>query len=205
MQVYLPAIAGIVPDKMVQCFAAFLDFCYLARRSEHDTVSLQAMEGALQAFHELRVVFIETGIRPDGFGLPRQHALVHYGPAIEKFGSPNGLCSSITESKHIAAVKDMWRRSSRHEPIDQMVQCLNRMSKMSAARVEFGRRGMLQGDILNAARRELGDPDAEDTQAAKEETYMAALDAAGTNDAHPRIWFGKRDGKTSSRRRMRTS
>ncbi len=189
---YLGAIAGLVPAKMVQCFAALLDFCYLARRSEHDTGSLQAIEGTLQSFHELRTVFIDTGVRPDGFSLPRQHSLAHYVPSIEKFGSPNGLCSSITKSKHIAAVKEVWRRSSRHEPIQQMVRTLEHKTKMSAARVEFGRRGMLQGDLLNAARRDLGDLDTEDTQAQKEETFLAARDAAGTDDAHPRIWLGKR-------------
>lgn len=179
---------------MVQCFAAFLDFAYLARRSKHDTVTLQAMEGALQCFHELRTVFVETGVRPDGFGLPRQHSLVHYVLSIEKFGSPNGLCSSITESKHIVAVKEMWRRSSRNQPIREMTLGLERMTKLSAARVEFALRGMLQGDIFEATRLELGDPNAEDTQAAKEEAYLAARDAAGTNEAHARIWLGKSEG-----------
>ncbi|TFK90691.1 hypothetical protein K466DRAFT_484334 [Polyporus arcularius HHB13444] len=171
MKVYLGAIAGLVPDKMVQCVAALLDFCYIARRSEHDTHSLQALNGALQTFHELRTVFLETGVRPDGFSLPRQHALVHYPLGIEKFGSPNGLCSSITESKHIGAVKETWRRSSRNGPINQMTRCLERMSKMSAARVEFGRRGMLHGDVLNAARLDIGDPDTQDSQAAKEDAF----------------------------------
>ena len=82
---------------MVQCVAALLDFAYLARRSEHDTYSLEAIEAALASFHELRDIFVETGVRPNGFNLPRQHALVHYVEAIRKFGSPNGLCSSITE------------------------------------------------------------------------------------------------------------
>jgi hypothetical protein len=49
-----------------------------------------------------------AGVRPDGFALPRQHALVHYLMLIRLFGLPNGLCSSITESKHIKAVKQPW-------------------------------------------------------------------------------------------------
>ena len=70
-----------MPTRMVQCITALLDFAYLARRSEHDTFALEAMEAALESFHELREVFIETGVR-NNFALPRQHALVHYVQSI---------------------------------------------------------------------------------------------------------------------------
>ena len=183
---------------MVQAVAALLDFTYFARRSEHDTHSLTAMEAALQYFHELRVVFVETGVRPDGFGLPRQHALVHYVQAIRMFGSPNGLCSTITESKHIEAVKRTWRRSSRNQPIKQMLQCLTRLSKMAAARVEFGRRGMLHGDVHTAVRLQLGD-DVHDTQTIREAMFSAAQDlsdAQGVNDILPSVILtARRSGK----------
>ncbi|KAI0711740.1 hypothetical protein C8Q76DRAFT_769461 [Earliella scabrosa] len=172
MKIYLAAIAGVVPARMVQCIAAFLDFCYLARRSEHDTISLASMSGALAQFHALRVIFIETGVCPDGFGQPRQHSLIHYAESIQKFGSPNGLCSSITESKHIDAVKRTWRRSNRNNPIGQMLRSLTRLSKMAAARVEFGLRGMLHGDVHTAARQELGDPEVEDVQTQREEAFL---------------------------------
>ncbi|KDQ54264.1 hypothetical protein JAAARDRAFT_196640 [Jaapia argillacea MUCL 33604] len=52
MKVYLPAIAGHVPPKMVQCVAAFLDFCYLAHRNALSTNTLQELEAALSRFHE---------------------------------------------------------------------------------------------------------------------------------------------------------
>ena len=209
---------------MVQCVAALLDFAYLARRSEHDTYSLEAIEAALASFHELRDIFVETGVRPNGFNLPRQHALVHYVEAIRKFGSPNGLCSSITESKHIEAVKRTWhqhieavkrtwhqhieavkrtwRRSSKHQPLGQMVQTLSCLSKMAAARVEFGRRGMLHGDVLTAVRLELGDDEVEDAQTITEDVLFRAAqaaedarDAGDVDDAHTSITLGSRHGK----------
>ncbi|KAI1785118.1 hypothetical protein LXA43DRAFT_900463 [Ganoderma leucocontextum] len=164
MKVYLAAIAGLVPPKIVQCLAVFLDFAYYARRSEHDTACLTAMEEALDYFHELRTIFVDTGVRPNGVGLPRQHSLIHYVRSIRLFGSANGLCSSITESKHIYAVKRTWRRSNRNDPIEQMCRTLTRLNKLSAARIEFGRRGMLQNDVLTAARLEVGDVDVEDVQ-----------------------------------------
>ena len=141
---------------MVRCIAAFLDFCYLARRPSHDSNTLDEMEAALARFHALRSVFVEEDIRPDGFSLPRQHSLVHYVRSIWLFGSPNGLCSSITESKHISAVKKPWRRSSRNQPLLQILQTNTRLNKLSAARVEFGRRGLLAGDVLSQALQEAG-------------------------------------------------
>ena len=120
-QVFLASIAGFVPEKMSQCLTVFLDFAYTARRSEHNTLCLEAMEEVLQHFHDCRTIFMETGVHPDGFGLPCQHSLVHYILSIQQFGSPNSLCSSIMESKHIEAVKKTWRQSNQNEPIGQML------------------------------------------------------------------------------------
>ncbi len=95
---------------MVQAFSAFLEFCYLVRRDVIDEDTISAIEAALKRFHQARAIFEDVGVRPDGFSLPRQHALMHYVEVIQAFGAPNGLCSSITESKHIRAVKQPWRR-----------------------------------------------------------------------------------------------
>ena len=155
MQVYLSAIDGHVPDEMVQTMRAFLDFCYIARCEIHDTHSLTALDDALQQFHHYREIFQTTGVRPNGFNLPRQHSLIHYGKLIRAFGAPNGLCSSITESKHIKAVKEPWRRSSRFEALSQMLLTNQRIDKLAAARVDFTDRGMLHGTCLSATRDEI--------------------------------------------------
>ncbi|KAI0043309.1 hypothetical protein FA95DRAFT_1498828 [Auriscalpium vulgare] len=185
MKVFIPAIVGHVPDRAVQAIVAFLDFCYLARRSSHNPASLASMERALARFHEYREIFREEGIRPDGFSLPRQHALVHYVRAIKLFGSPYGLCSSITESKHIHAVKKPWRRSSKHRPLAQILQTNERMDKIGAARIDYGSRGMIKGDVLTAAFREMGVIldniyDADDDELEPDE--VMAIDGGGQGD-----------------------
>ncbi|KAI9060958.1 hypothetical protein FKP32DRAFT_1613349 [Trametes sanguinea] len=153
MKVFLPALSGYVPDAMIQCLAAFFDFAYLARRSAHTTQTLDTMDVLLGRFCDLRQVFIDTGVRPDGFSLPRQHALLHYTWMIKQFGSPNGVCTSISESKHIAAVKRPWRASNRNKPLLQILRTNTRLSKLTAMRVELGRRGLLHGDIVSYALR----------------------------------------------------
>lgn len=148
-QVYLHAIQGHVPPGVVQTVRAFLDFCYLARRSMLSEHHLAQLEKALSQFHEHRQAFLRHQIRED-FLMPRQHAMVHYPALIRLFGAPNGLCSSITESKHIRAVKEPWRRSSRYEALGQMLVTNQRLDQLAAARCDFSKRGMLNGTCPNS-------------------------------------------------------
>lgn len=140
---YLPAIEGHVPDKMVKAIAAFLDFCYLVRRPSINQDHLRAIQEAIDRFHLHRKVFQTTGVREKGFSLPRQHAMVHYIGHIIAFGAPSGLCSSITESMHIRAVKKPWRQSSRNHPLLQILRINTRLSKLAAFRRSLIARGML--------------------------------------------------------------
>jgi len=110
-QVYIAAISGHVPSEMIQCMSAFMELCYIFRRNVITTTALKTAEELLKKFHELRHIFITEGVS-SSISLPCQHALVHYLMSIPLFGSLNGLCLSITESKHIKAVKEPWRRSS---------------------------------------------------------------------------------------------
>jgi hypothetical protein len=139
---------------MVQAIRAFLEFCYIARRDIHDTRSLAALDNALERFHLHREIFRTSGIR-EGFNLPRQHSLVHYYKLIRDYGAPNGLCSSITESKHIKAVKEPWRRSNRFNALSQILLTNQRLDKLAAARVDFADRGMLEGSCLSSKLDEL--------------------------------------------------
>ena len=144
-QVYLPAIAGHVPTSMVKCLVAFLDFYYIAHRNAIDTFALVQLQDALDRFHHHRKIFTETGVCHDTISLPRQHSLKHYPCSIHLFRSPNGLCSSITESKHIDTVKGPWRHSSGYKSLYQMLRTNERMDKMAAMRAIVRCHGMLKG------------------------------------------------------------
>lgn len=142
---WIPAIEGFVPAEVIRCFTAFLDFCYIARSSVFTRKTLDRLDGALTRFHNSRKIFQELGVRdtPNGFSLPRQHAMAHYRRHIQNFGAPNGLCSSITESRHISAVKRPWRRSNRYNPIHQIMETNRRAEMLAAARAHFTSCGML--------------------------------------------------------------
>jgi hypothetical protein len=146
-QVLLPALEGYVPPEIIQTFHAFLDFCYLVRKNIIDEDTLDKIDDALARFHEYRVIFQKLGLR-NNFNLPRQHIMKHYRHLIELFGAPNGLCTSITESAHIKAVKKTWRRASKGEPLWQMLIINQRLDFLAASRADFNRRNMLHGDSL---------------------------------------------------------
>ncbi|KAL1740173.1 hypothetical protein HDZ31DRAFT_48026 [Schizophyllum fasciatum] len=163
MKVILPAIEGYVPPQMVRAVSSFLEFCYLVRRNSIDEDAIKEIETALDRFHRERVIFEHVGVRADlGLSIPRQHALVHYVHVIEEFGALNGLCSSITESAHIRAVKRPWRRTNRYNALSQMLLINQRMDKLSACRTNFQSRGMLRPAPSAPARCPHGDEEDEE-------------------------------------------
>ncbi|EGO04717.1 hypothetical protein SERLA73DRAFT_118614 [Serpula lacrymans var. lacrymans S7.3] len=94
---------------------------------------------------------ITLGVHPTGFSLPCQHSLTHYSLLICQFRAPNGLCLSITEAKHIKAVKEPSKCSSCYEALRQMLTTNQRFNKLAASCVDFTSRGMLEDDILTYA------------------------------------------------------
>ncbi|KAH7909933.1 hypothetical protein BJ138DRAFT_1127279 [Hygrophoropsis aurantiaca] len=158
MKVYLPAIEGHVPPEVVRTFRAFLEFCYLVRRNIITEDTLIKIQDALDRFHHYRQVFEKAGV-VSTFSLPRQHSMMHYIFLIRLFGAPNGLCSSITEAKHIKAVKEPWRWSSKNAPLGQMLLSNQRIDKLAASRVDFTARGMLDGTCLSNVLTHLSDND----------------------------------------------
>lgn len=134
----------IRPERMVQCLAVFMNICYILQRNAISASALTEATAELEKFHKLRSVFVEEGSRQHT-SLPRQHALSHFIPAVQNFGSPNGLCSSITESRHITAVKEPWRRSNQFNALPQMLTIMVRIEKMEALQRRFHSQRMLEG------------------------------------------------------------
>ena len=121
-----------------------MDLCYIFRRNAIMKMAPETAESLLEKFHDLCRVFVDAGVR-SSTSLPCQHALLHYLTSIPLFGLPNGLCSSITESKHIKAVKEPWRRSSRYKALIQMLCTITRLDKFAVLRRVFLHKGMLAG------------------------------------------------------------
>ncbi|KAG2048436.1 hypothetical protein BDR06DRAFT_1072550 [Suillus hirtellus] len=149
MKVYIPAIEGHVTPEMVLTLQALIDFVYIVWHNIIDSNSLNALDDALKRFHRYHEIFKTSGVRPNGFNLPRQHSLIHYHKLIRSFDRPNGLCSSIMESKHIKAVKEPWQWSSRSEALNQMLLTNQHLDKLVASHIDFASCRMLRGTCLS--------------------------------------------------------
>ncbi|KAG2739040.1 hypothetical protein P692DRAFT_201842704 [Suillus brevipes Sb2] len=80
----------------------------------------------------------------------RTHREVPQGDSRRTHSAPNSLCSSITESKHIKAIKEPWRQSSRYNALSQMLLTNQRLDKLAASHVDFRTCRMLAGTCLSS-------------------------------------------------------
>ena len=141
---------------MVKAVAALINFCYLVRHKVIDEMALVQIQSTLDCFHHYQEIFHEVGICADGFSLPRQHSLVHYVFSITQFGAPNGLCSLITESKHIKAIKPPYCRSGKNKLLGQILITNQHNDKLAAAQAHFTSQGMLNSSPSSIADALLG-------------------------------------------------
>ncbi|KAG1855266.1 hypothetical protein F4604DRAFT_1883246 [Suillus subluteus] len=149
MKVYLPAIEGHVPQDIIRCFWAFHEFCYIVQQDTIGEDTLLWLSDCLESFHCYQKIFQDTGSRFNGFSLPRQHTLCHYLMLIHLFGALNRICSSITESKHIKAVKEPWRRSSKFNALGQMLLTNQRLDKLAMSHSDFTACRMLDTSYIS--------------------------------------------------------
>jgi hypothetical protein len=156
---------------MVRACRELLECLYIIRADEHDDESLAELEKHEQLYVEFREIFRETGVRAD-FNLPRQHALFHWRPRIQDFGSMNGTCTTLVESKHRTAIKEPWRRSSKYEPMHQMLITNSRMTQLRACATAFRKHGLLRETLMTSVLRATG-------------ALELMLDPADANEALP--------------------
>ena len=135
---------------MVKYICEFIECWYIAHRNTITSSDLDEFDKHLKQFHQLWDIFIKTGVCT-AISLPRQHSLMHYTSKIELFASPNGVCSSITVSTHITAVKKPWWCSNCNTPLLQMMQTISHLYKLNALHQVFENCGMLDGRLSDYA------------------------------------------------------
>ncbi|KAI5984115.1 hypothetical protein F5J12DRAFT_907962 [Pisolithus orientalis] len=177
MKVYIAAIEGYVPQSVVFTFQAFLEFCYLIHQNIITQQMLVEIDKALRCFHLYCEVFQNAGV-VDTFSLPQQHAMKHYYHLICQFSAPNGLCSSITESKHIKAIKQPYQCTNCFQALRQMLLLKQRLNKLITMHTDFKEHGMLNELFLSHV---LG---ALEQAGSYEEELGDAIDAPRLVEAH---------------------
>jgi len=102
----------------------------------------------------------------------------HYHHLIQEFGTPNDLCSSITELKHIKAVKKPWQCLNHFKALGQMLVTNQHLDKLTAAQVDFETHHMLKGSILSASIRTLDCPSSDHSGHSQHHVGSAASHAS---------------------------
>ena len=109
---------------------------------------LDYLDEVLTCFHQHCEIFKTAGVVAT-FSLPLQHSMKHYKQLIQLFGTPNRLCSSIMESKHVKAVKKPYRHTSKYCALGQMLIINQWLDKLAASCADFQSWGMLEGTCLS--------------------------------------------------------
>ena len=132
---------------MVCTLHALVEFIYLIWQNNHSQQMIQEMEAALEQFQTYQSIFVDTGIWSENLTPLWQLLLIHYIKAIKTFGALNGLCSSLTESKHIRAIKEPWWCSNHYHVLKQMLLTNKWLDKLVALCADFAHRWHAQRNV----------------------------------------------------------
>ena len=134
---------------------AFLEFCYLVWCNVLMAKDLDNLDEVLVQFYRHHEIFKTAGVVTT-FSFPQQHSMKHYKQLIRWFGAPNGLCSSITKSKHVKAVKRPYQHTNKYQALGQMLIINQHLDKLAVSCIDFEHQGMLQGTCLSTVVDTLG-------------------------------------------------
>ncbi|KAG2139865.1 uncharacterized protein EDB93DRAFT_1090011, partial [Suillus bovinus] len=77
---------------------------YYVQFHSHTLQSLNALQYALDEFHEHEHIFVDLGVCGD-FNIPKLHSMVHYVESIKSRGSADGFNTEFPERLHIDFAK----------------------------------------------------------------------------------------------------
>ena len=120
---------GMSSARLVRAVRALLDFVYLTQYPLHSGDTLDALEDALQRFHDNKEIFVDLGIRSD-FNFPKLHFLRHFRPSIEFMGSADNFNTEYTERLHIDMAKEAYHATNKKDEYEQMTVWLERKEKI---------------------------------------------------------------------------
>ena len=179
---------------MIRAMRTVLDFVYIVRRPVFTQETLKEIEILTSELQKYRDVYRKEGVR-SGFFIPKEHIIEHFLYFLTLFGAPNAVCTSITESMHIRAVKDAYRRSNKNEEMAQMLLTNQRMDKLNAARIDFEHHGMTSSSSSphrknNIKDHRAGSHDGNGCRSSCDSEMNNRHTSDKTNDPRPCHWYG---------------
>ncbi|KAI9450477.1 hypothetical protein BJY52DRAFT_1125915 [Lactarius psammicola] len=132
------------PARLVRAVRAILDFIYISQYRVHTVETLNALDDALQRFHDNKEVFIDIGAR-EHFNIPKFHSLLHYSRSITLFGTADNYNTEQAKRLHIDFTKNAYRATNHKDEYPQMTTWLERQEaiQQQTAFIEWRRCGTL--------------------------------------------------------------
>jgi len=129
-RILLGCIIGQVPNGVITCVKALLDFIYLAQYKAHDNETLAYLEKTLKTFEDNKKILIDLTLHPT-LNIPKFHALRHYINSIKMFGTTDNYNTEMFERFHIDFAKLGYKASNKRDEFPQMINWLSRQEKVS--------------------------------------------------------------------------
>ncbi|KAG1872229.1 hypothetical protein F4604DRAFT_1881036 [Suillus subluteus] len=110
----------------------------------HTLQSLDALQSALDEFHQNKQIFIDLGVRGD-FNIPKLHSMVHYVNSIKSRGSADSFNTEFPERLHIDFAKEAYHATNQKDYVAQMTRWLAHQEAVDQFEAYFDWR--LQRDV----------------------------------------------------------
>lgn len=170
-KIFVALLAGAVPDEVLTVAQAVVDFVYLAQFRCHTTSSLDALDRALNTFHEHKDVFVRLGVR-EHFNIPKIHSMFHYIDSIRRKGTADGFNTELSERLHIDFAKHGYRAGNHRDYIAGMTTLLRRQDavELRSTYLDWLDMVSLQREVVGQATQ---DEDVEDAEVEPEDPRFA--------------------------------
>ena len=132
MQRYLLAVLdGAVPPQFISLLRAYLDYTYIAQKTELTEADFVDILNLLHEFHSKKDIVHEKGYREvEGFIIPKLELQHHIVPTMIANGHLLGCSTDISEHEHIQQVKDPFEYTNRKDFEKQMVGRLDKLERL---------------------------------------------------------------------------
>lgn len=196
-KVFITALSGLDEPQAVKAAKAILDFICISQFSQVSEIELEAMNDALELFHDLKDIFTDRGVSPNGFHrIPKLHMLSHYTLLIRELGATDGYSTEYSERLHIDFAKVGYRASNRVNAVKQMALYLQRQEAVKRHESDLISRHQLSG---YTPMEQMGERDkAEDGKEMRIEVRDVAIQDVvsqhrqGSRHTAPKLWHAKR-------------
>ncbi|KAJ7619276.1 hypothetical protein FB45DRAFT_755446 [Roridomyces roridus] len=137
MRIFMGVMAGAVKPQVLTVVKAVIDFIYHAELQLHTSITLAALQRALEIFHENKDILIKLKVRQH-FNIPKLHNIQHYVDFIWALGSPDGYNTESPKRLHIDFAKKAYRASNKRDYTEQMTLWLQRQEAVALRRSYIG-------------------------------------------------------------------